>query len=70
MSGWLHRLGGDPGPFELVMYDDQTETLWLYLEGKAVAGELTGTRLTLISMPSMRFSEFKAKYPDGYVWTL
>lgn len=69
VSGWLYPLNGDPGPFELVMYDDQTESLWLYLDGKAIAGELSGRRLSLISMPNIRFSQFKARYPDGLVWT-
>lgn len=51
----------------LVMYDRATESLWTQLDGRAVAGVLTGERLTMVSSPLLAWSDFKATYPEGKV---
>ncbi len=51
----------------MVMYDRQTETLWTHFDGRAVAGELTGTQLELLSAPVVSWADFRNEFPDGLV---
>lgn len=51
----------------LVMYDRATESLWTHYDGRAVAGLLTGERLTPIPSPLLAWDDFKAAHPDGLV---
>ncbi len=51
----------------LVMYDRLTESLWTHYNGEAVAGLVTGERLTPISSPLLGWKEFKEAFPDGLV---
>ena len=63
MSGYLE------GPFDasppLLIYDRQTETLWRHGTGLAILGELAGSQLTVISMRTMTWQNFKATYATG-----
>ena len=52
---------------DLIMYDRQTETWWQQALGEAIAGELTGTRLTFLASQVMSFGDFAAAFPDGEV---
>ncbi len=51
----------------MVMYDRQTETLWTHFDGRAVAGELTGARLELLSAPVVSWASFRDAFPDALV---
>lgn len=51
----------------LVMYDRKTDSYWSQILGEAIAGEMTGTKLTILSSDLMRFGEWKKKYPQGEV---
>jgi hypothetical protein len=51
----------------LVMYDRQTNSLWLHFEGRAIQGPLTGARLDLIPVQLLSFGEWRGEYPDGVV---
>jgi hypothetical protein len=51
----------------LVMYDRQTNSLWLHFEGRAIQGPLTGTRLDLIPVQLLSFGEWRREYPRGHV---
>jgi hypothetical protein len=51
----------------LVMYDRKTESLWSQVLGEAIAGEMTGTTLTLLPSDQLRFGEWKKQFPDGDV---
>jgi hypothetical protein len=51
----------------LVMYDRQTDSLWLHFEGRAIQGPLTGTRLDLIPVQLLSFGEWRREYPRGQV---
>ena len=51
----------------LIMYDRQTETWWQQATGEAIAGELTGTRLTFLPAAIVAWSDFKAAHPGGKV---
>ena len=51
----------------LIMYDRQTETWWQQATGEAIAGELTGARLTFLPAPIISWADFKAAYPEGSV---
>jgi len=51
----------------LVMYDRQTDSLWLHFEGRAIQGPLTGTRLDLIPVQLLSFGEWRREHPAGLV---
>jgi hypothetical protein len=59
-SGRLYRS-------DLVMYDRQTESLWPQIEGRAVAGVLTGTELSVLPASLISWQEWRAAHPDGWV---
>ena len=48
----------------VVLYDHQTETLWSQFLQEAVDGELTGTKLELISAPLTTWGAWTAEHPD------
>jgi hypothetical protein len=51
----------------LVMYDRQTESLWLHFEGVAIEGPLEGTRLEFIPVQILSFDQFRDEHPVGSV---
>ena len=51
----------------LVMYDRKTDTLWSQVLAEAVVGELTGTKLKIISSDQMRYGNWKKQFPEGEV---
>ncbi len=51
----------------LIMYDRQTETWWQQATGEAIAGELTGRKLTFLPAAIISWKEFKSSYPTGKV---
>lgn len=51
----------------LVMYDRKTDSYWSQILGEAIAGEMTGTKLTVLPSDLMRFGEWKKKFPEGEV---
>ncbi len=59
-SGQLYRS-------DLVMYDRQTESLWSQLEGRAVAGHLTGTELERLPVQVVTWEQWRDAHPDGLV---
>lgn len=52
---------------DLVMFDRQTRSLWPQLEGRAVAGVLTGTRLRAYPVQTVPWGEWRDAHPDGLV---
>jgi hypothetical protein len=52
---------------DLVMWDRQTESWWQQLSAEAVVGELTGTRLKLLSSQTVSWADFKRIHPGGDV---
>ena len=52
---------------DLVMYDRKTHSLWAQMEGRAIVGELAGTRLALIPSNTIAYEDFKTAYPGGKV---
>ena len=61
-SGMLYRS-------DLVMYDRQTESLWSQLEGRAIAGHLTGEVLDRIPVQTVTWEQWRRAHPDGQVLT-
>jgi hypothetical protein len=59
-SGELYRS-------DLVMYDRQTESLWPQIEGRAVAGVLTGTELEVLPASLLSWEQWRQAHPDGWV---
>jgi hypothetical protein len=51
----------------LVMYDRKTDSLWSQILGEAIAGELTGSQLKVLTSDQMRFGEWKELFPSGEV---
>jgi hypothetical protein len=52
---------------DLIMYDRQTESWWQQFEGQAIAGELTGAKLSLLPSTIVSYADFKTQYPEGQV---
>ncbi len=52
---------------DLVMYDRRTESWWQQFTGEAIAGKLTGAKLTLVPSRLESWERFKARHPDGQV---
>ncbi len=52
---------------DLVMYDRQTESLWSQLDGRAIAGVLTGTRLTRLPVQTLSWRHWRETHPSGWV---
>ncbi len=51
----------------LVMYDRQTQSLWVQFTGQAVAGVLTGRQLRSYPMQTVAWGAWRAAHPDGWV---
>ena len=49
------------------MYDRKTDTYWSQLDGLAIVGELTGMRLTMVSIDTVTWTEWKNGHPDSEV---
>ena len=52
---------------DLVMYDRKTDTLWDQVNGRAIIGELTGTRLKQVPIDTVTWGDWKKLYPDTKV---
>ncbi len=52
---------------DLVMWDDQTTSLWQQATGEGIVGEYAGTQLEFLSTALIRWADFKANNPDGDV---
>ena len=51
----------------LVMYDRKTDSLWSQVLAEAIVGEMTGTKLAILSSDQMRYGVWKKKFPQGEV---
>ena len=51
----------------MTMRDRETGTVWTQLDGKAISGQLSGERLTMIPMPQMTWGEWITNHPDTLV---
>ena len=60
VSGLLYRS-------DLVMYDRQTESLWSQIEGRAIAGQLTGRTLNRVPVQTVTWDQWRQAHPDGQV---
>lgn len=52
---------------DLVMFDRQTESLWPQIQGRAVAGVLTGEELMPYPVQTLPWAEWSQANPDGLV---
>ncbi len=62
VSGLLYRAN-------VLMYDHQTESLWLQVKRQAVTGPLTGTKLDIFPSTLTTWSKWLKKHPDTEVLT-
>jgi len=51
----------------LVMYDNKTNTYWTQVGGKAIVGELTGSKLKQIPIDTMLWKDWKNLHPNTQV---
>ena len=54
----------------LILYDRKTDTYWSQLDGLAIVGELTGMKLTSVSIDTVTWREWKEEHPDSEVLSL
>ena len=59
-------VGVDEGT--LIMYDDETQSYWSQLFGKAVRGEMEGTQLAKLPSTMTTWAKWKALHPDTSVY--
>ena len=52
---------------DMIMYDRQTDSWWQQYTGTAIAGELTGARLTQLPALLESWQSFTDRHPDGLV---
>ncbi|SNR92082.1 DUF3179 domain-containing protein [Blastococcus mobilis] len=52
---------------DLVMYDRQTESLFSQIEGRAIAGVLTGAKLVRVPVQTVTWAQWRGANPDGWV---
>ena len=60
VSGLLYRSN-------VLMYDHQTESLWLQVKRRAVTGPMTGARLSTLPSTITTWKKWKKKHPDTTV---
>ena len=60
VSGLLYRSN-------VLMYDNQTESLWLQVKRQAVTGPMTGTKLSIFPSTITTWKKWKTKHPDTTV---
>jgi len=60
VSGLLYRSN-------VLMYDQQTESLWLQVKRRAVTGPMTGTELKTLPSTVTTWRKWRNKYPDTTV---
>ena len=67
MNGAILRFGvsGLLRNSDLVMWDDQSVSLWQQVTGEAIVGQAAGERLTPISTSIVSFGDFAQSFPDG-----
>ena len=53
--------------FDMVMYDEQTESWWQQFLGAALIGALTGRKLAVLPARLESLARFRARFPDGRV---
>ncbi|MBI2583525.1 MAG: DUF3179 domain-containing protein [Candidatus Aenigmarchaeota archaeon] len=51
----------------LVMYDEKTDSYWTQVGGRAIVGELTGTKLKILPIETMTFADWKKLHPETKV---
>ncbi|MBI2451731.1 DUF3179 domain-containing protein [Candidatus Pacearchaeota archaeon] len=51
----------------LVMYDEETDTYWQQIDGKAIIGELTGQELKEISIDTVVWRDWKSSHKNSEV---
>ncbi|MEX0664478.1 MAG: DUF3179 domain-containing protein [Acidimicrobiia bacterium] len=52
---------------DLVMYDRQTESLWVQILGRAVVGRLSGDELTPYPVSTVAWRDWRRAHPEGLV---
>ena len=52
---------------DLVMWDDETQSLWQQITGEAIVGARAGEQLTSLGSAIVRWADFKTGHPEGLV---
>ena len=69
VNGTAHTFGttGKLRKSDLIMYDRATDSWWQQFSGEAIAGAMTGKRLTFLPARLMSWQAFASAHPDGKV---
>jgi hypothetical protein len=51
----------------MVMYDEETDTYWQQIDGKAIVGDLVGQELKEVSIDTVVWRDWKKEHPDSLV---
>ncbi len=54
---------------DVLLYDNETQSLWSQIESKAISGEMSGRKLEHLPTYHMSWPEWKSKFPNGKVMT-
>ena len=67
INGTVIRLGvsGLLRNSDMVMWDDQTVSLWQQITGEGIVGDSTGQQLTPLSTAIVSFADFAESFPNG-----
>lgn len=49
----------------LIMWDEQTESWWQHIEGKAIVGDLAGAQLQILPAKIISLNNYLTFYPEG-----
>ena len=50
---------------DLVMWDNETHSLWQQITGEAIVGEYAGAQLEVLGSAIVRWADFKVNHPNG-----
>lgn len=51
----------------LVIYDQQTKSLWQQITGQAIVGSSTNSKLNQLPLNTLTYAEWKRQYPSGQI---
>jgi len=52
---------------KVILADDPTESLWTQVTGEAIVGDLTGTKLNLLPLDTIKWGDWVASHPNTEV---
>ena len=54
---------------DVLLYDQESESLWSQIESKSISGEMSGTKIEHLPTYHMSWEDWKSKFPNSLVMT-